>query len=52
MAEKNHKHVKDDDKYEALRDKGMIKERAAKIPNSPDASKKDGEYSHSKKKSS
>lgn len=28
MAEK--KHVKDDDKYEALRDKGMSKERTAK----------------------
>jgi hypothetical protein len=52
MAEKNHKHVKDDDKYEALRDKGMSKERAAKIANSPGASKRGGEHSHGRKKSS
>jgi len=52
MAEKNHKHVKDDDKYEALRDKGMSKERAAKISNSPGASKRGGEHSHGKKKGS
>lgn len=52
MAEKNHKHVKADDKYEVLRDKGMSKERAAKISNSPDASKKGGEHSPGKKKSS
>lgn len=53
MAERDHKHVKDDDKYEVLRDKGMSKERAAKITNSPDASKKGGKHSHlGKKKSS
>ncbi len=51
MAEKNHKYVKDDDKYEALRDKGTSKERVAKIANSPGASKRGGEYSHKKKKS-
>lgn len=52
MPVKDHKHVKDDDKYEALRDKGMSKERAAKISNSPGASKRGGEHSHGKKKSS
>ena len=40
-------HVKNEKQYEALRDKGMSKERAAKIANSPDASKHGGEHSHS-----
>jgi hypothetical protein len=40
--------VKNEKQYEALKDKGMSKERAAKIANSPDASKHGGE---SKKKS-
>jgi len=39
--------VKHDKQYEALVDKGMSKERAAKIANSPDASKHGGEQSHS-----
>ncbi len=39
--------VKNEKQYEALKDKGMSKERAAKIANSPDASKKGGEKSHS-----
>ena len=39
--------VKNEKQYEALRDKGMSKERAAKIANSPDASKHGGEKSHS-----
>ena len=52
MAENNHKHVKDDDKYEAVRDKGMSKERAAKISNSPGPSIRGGEHSHGKKKNS
>ena len=39
--------IKDTDKYEALKDKGMSKERAARIANSPDASKHGGEKSHS-----
>ena len=39
--------VKNKDQYEALKDKGMSKERAAKIANSPDASKHGGEKSHS-----
>jgi hypothetical protein len=40
--------VKNEKQYEALRDKGMSKERAAKIANSPDASKRGGEKSHSR----
>jgi len=40
-------HVKNEKQYEALRDKGMSKERAAKIANSPLASKHGGEKSHS-----
>ena len=39
--------VKNEKQYEALKDKGMSKERAAKIANSPGASKKGGEKSHS-----
>ncbi len=39
--------VKNQKQYEALKDKGMSKERAAKIANSPDASKHGGEKSHS-----
>ncbi|MDQ3475522.1 MAG: hypothetical protein M3492_04055 [Actinomycetota bacterium] len=39
--------VKNEEQYEALKDKGMSKERAAKIANSPGASKKGGEESHS-----
>lgn len=37
--------VKNEKQYEALRDKGMSKARAAKIANSPDASKHGGEKS-------
>jgi hypothetical protein len=40
--------VKNEKQYEKLKDKGMSKERAAKIANSPDASKHGGQ---SKKKS-
>ena len=39
--------VKNEKQYEALKDKGMSKQRAAKIANSPDASKKGGQKSHS-----
>ena len=47
----DHKHVKDDDKYEALRREGMSKTRAAKIANSgKSSSRKGGHHSHSKKK--
>jgi hypothetical protein len=38
-------HVKNEKQYEALKDKGMSKERAAKIANSPDASKHGGKES-------
>ena len=34
--------VKNENQYEALKDKGMSKERAAKIANSPDAPKHGG----------
>ena len=37
--------VKNEKQYEALKDKGMSKERAARIANSPDASKHGGEQS-------
>jgi hypothetical protein len=37
--------VKNDKQYEGLRKKGMSKERAAKIANTPGASKKGGENS-------
>src|SRR5438270_144501 len=39
--------VKNKDQYEALKDKGMSKERAAKIANSPKASEHGGRKSHS-----
>ena len=39
--------VKNERQYEALKEKGMSKERAAKIANSPDASKHGGERSGS-----
>ena len=38
--------VKNEKQYEALKDKGMSKERAARIANSPKASKHGGEQSH------
>src|SRR5687768_15961070 len=37
--------LKNEKQYEALKDKGMSKERAAKIPNSPGASKRGGKSS-------
>ena len=39
--------VKNEKQYEALKDKGMSKERAAKIANSPNASSKGGKKSGS-----
>ena len=39
--------VKNEKQYEALKDKGMSKERAARIANSPGASKKGGKSSGS-----
>jgi hypothetical protein len=44
--------VKNEKQYEALKDKGMSKERAAKIANTPDASKKGGKAAARKKKKS
>jgi hypothetical protein len=44
--------VKNEKQYEALKDKGMSKERAARIANSPGASKRGGQKSHSKSSSS
>jgi len=37
--------IKNEKQYEALKDKGMSKERAAKIANTKDASKKGGQQS-------
>jgi hypothetical protein len=45
MAKDHGSSVKDDKQYEGLRKKGMSKERAAKIANTPDASKKGGKSS-------
>ena len=42
MAKDHGSSVKDDKQYEGLRKKGMSKERAAKIANTPGASKKGG----------
>ena len=39
--------VKNEKQYEALKEKGMSKERAAKIANSPGASSRGGTKSHS-----
>jgi hypothetical protein len=39
--------VKNEKQYEALKDKGMSKQRAARIANSPDASRKGGKKSGS-----
>ena len=44
---KQRANVKNEKQYEALKDKGMSKERAAKIANSPDASRHGGERSGS-----
>ena len=43
--------VKNEKQYEALKKKGMSKERAAKIANSPGASSRGGKKSGEKKKS-
>jgi hypothetical protein len=45
MAKDHGSSVKDDKQYEGLRKKGMSKERAAKIANTPNASKKGGKNS-------
>ena len=48
MAKDHGPSVKDDKQYEGLRKKGMSKERAAKIANTPNASKKGGKQSGKK----
>jgi hypothetical protein len=47
MAKDHGTSVKDDKQYEGLRKKGMSEERAAKIANTSDASKKGGKSSGS-----
>ena len=44
--------VKNEKQYEALKDKGLSKERAARIANSPGASSRGGKKSHSSSSSS
>lgn len=46
MAKDHGPSIKNDKQYEDLRDKGMSKERAAKIANSSGASKHGGQNSH------
>jgi hypothetical protein len=46
MAKNHGNSIKNDKQYEGLRDKGMSKERAAKIANSPGASRRGGKNSH------
>jgi hypothetical protein len=52
MAKDHGPSVKNDKQYEGLRKKGMSKERAAKIANTPNASSKGGKKSGGRKKSS
>jgi hypothetical protein len=47
MAKDHGSSVKDDKQYEGLREKGMSKERAARIANSPGSSKRGGKNSGS-----
>jgi hypothetical protein len=49
MAKDHGPSVKNDKQYEGLRKKGMSKERAAKIANTPNASSKGGKASGKKK---
>jgi hypothetical protein len=52
MPGKKRASVKNEKQYEALKDKGMSKERAAKIANSPGASSRGGKKSGSSGSSS
>jgi hypothetical protein len=45
MAKDHGPSIKDDEQYEGLRRKGMSKQRAASIANSPDSSSKGGRKS-------
>ncbi|HEV3377330.1 MAG TPA: hypothetical protein VG126_08630 [Thermoleophilaceae bacterium] len=51
MAKDHGPSVKDDKQYEGLRKKGMSKERAAKIANSPKSSQRKGGKKGGKKSS-
>lgn len=46
MAKYDRPQIKNDDQYEALREKGMSKEKAARIANTKDAGKRGGEASN------
>jgi len=50
MPGKKHGNVKNKKQYEGLRDKGMSKERAARIANSPGASERGGKKAGAKRK--
>jgi hypothetical protein len=47
MAKDHGPSIKDDKQYEGLRKKGMSKQRAARIANDPDSSRKGGQSSGS-----
>ncbi len=42
MPDKETPQIKNEEQYEALRDKGMSKQKAARIANTPDSGKKGG----------
>lgn len=42
MAKENRPQIKNDDQYEALREEGMSRKKAARIANTPDSGKKGG----------
>lgn len=46
MMENKRPSIKNEDQYEALRDKGYSKEKAARIANTPDSGKKGGKASN------
>lgn len=46
MAKHDRPQIKNDDQYEALRDNGMSKEKAARIANTENAGKKGGKASN------
>jgi hypothetical protein len=52
MPGKKRASVKNETQYEGLRKKGMPKDRAAKIANTPNASKKGGKKAAAKRKKS
>lgn len=45
MAKDHGNQIKNDEKYEALRDEGMSKEKAARIANTPNSGEKGGRAS-------